>query len=168
MDISLSYGRRAQGDAASRTLARIFERPFAHSTAMPISPRTIRTAMTASAVLSRRVTGKGMVDFGPKGRIPRPSRRQRFHSSHGVLWWTPMSSSGWLESEWTKARWGTSGSATVGERDRLHLHRKQLRVHCALRHFVHGPGHHDRETVADLDADLAARHVHGDVAIDEA
>ena len=40
-------------------------------------------------------------------------------------------------------------------------------MHGALGHLVDGAGHHDRKAVADFDADLAAGHVHGDVAIDE-
>ena len=60
MDISLSYGRRAKGDAASVALASIFARNPAHNTAMPINPRTISIAMTESAIFSRRVTGKGI------------------------------------------------------------------------------------------------------------
>ena len=61
MDISLSYGRRGQGDAALPGVGEYFrQRKLAYSTAMPMSPRTIRTAMTESAAFSRRVTGKGM------------------------------------------------------------------------------------------------------------
>ena len=41
-------------------------------------------------------------------------------------------------------------------------------MHSALGNLIDRPGHHDRKSIADLDADLPSRHVNGDTSIHEA
>src|SRR5690606_10858562 len=48
------------------------------------------------------------------------------------------------------------------------LNLEQVGMHGAFGDLVDGAGHHDGEVVADLDADLAAGHVDGELAVDEA